>query len=144
MLKGINPILSPYLLHCLRSMGHGDEIAIVDGNYPALEHARRLIRLDGIMLIPAIDAILSILPIDDFTASALFRSTNGDIIEPVHDRNNPTLRTPRARIQGDPALWRCLLPTCKVRLYSRRHQRTPALCQYGHSQRRYLSLKRSL
>lgn len=85
MLKGINPILSPDLLHCLRSMGHGDEIAIVDGNYPALEHARRLIRLDGVGLIPAADAILSILPIDDFTEESLFRSTNGDVVELVHD-----------------------------------------------------------
>ncbi len=42
MLKGINPILSPDLLATLRAMGHGDEIAIVDGNYPGLEHGRGL------------------------------------------------------------------------------------------------------
>ena len=35
MLKGINPILSPGRLAILRAMGHGDEIDIVDGNYPA-------------------------------------------------------------------------------------------------------------
>ncbi len=29
MLKGIPPILGPDLLHILRAMGHGDEIAIV-------------------------------------------------------------------------------------------------------------------
>ena len=66
MLIGINPILSPDLLATLRAMGHGDEIAIVDGNYPALAHARRLIRLDGLTLIPVIDAVLSVLPVDDF------------------------------------------------------------------------------
>ena len=32
MLKGIDPILSPDLLSTLRAMGHGDEIALVDGN----------------------------------------------------------------------------------------------------------------
>ncbi|MDO1585228.1 RbsD/FucU family protein [Rhizobium oryzicola] len=88
MLKGINPILSPDLLATLRAMGHGDEIAIVDGNYPALEHARRLIRLDGLDLIPVLDAILSVTPIDDFVPEAIFRSTKGkerDVLDPVHE-----------------------------------------------------------
>ena len=35
MLKGIDPVLGPELLAILRGMGHGDEIAVVDGNYPA-------------------------------------------------------------------------------------------------------------
>ena len=35
MLKGINPILSPDLLKILSEMGHGDEIVIADGNFPA-------------------------------------------------------------------------------------------------------------
>ena len=50
MLKGLNPILGPELLSTLRAMGHGDEIAIVDGNYPAVAHAHRLIRADGHMV----------------------------------------------------------------------------------------------
>jgi L-fucose mutarotase len=40
MLKGIDPRLGPDLLKILRVMGHGDEIAIVDANYPADGHAR--------------------------------------------------------------------------------------------------------
>ena len=87
MLKGLNPILSPDLLATLRAMGHGDEIAIVDGNYPGVEHARRLIRLDGVALIPALDAVLSVMPIDDFVDEAIFRSTfrqERDTLEPVH------------------------------------------------------------
>ena len=87
MLKGIDPILSPELLATLRAMGHGDEIAIVDGNYPGVEHARRLIRLDGVALIPALDAVLSVMPIDDFVEEAIFRSTyrqERDTLEPVH------------------------------------------------------------
>ena len=58
MLIGISPLLGPDLLHALRSMGHGDEIALVDGNYPAVEHARRLIRADGMPLVPLLRAIL--------------------------------------------------------------------------------------
>lgn len=87
MLKGINPLLGPELLATLRAMGHGDEIAIVDGNYPALEHGRRLVRLDGHGLVPVLDAILSVLPIDDFVERAIFRSTAGqdaDRLDPVH------------------------------------------------------------
>lgn len=87
MLKGLNPLLSPELLFTLRAMGHGDEIAIVDGNYPALEHARRLVRLDGHHLVPVLDAVLSVMPVDDFVPEAIFRSTVGkdrDALDPVH------------------------------------------------------------
>jgi L-fucose mutarotase len=87
LLKGISPVLSPALLSTLRAMGHGDEIALVDGNYPGLEHARRLIRLDGHPLVPVLDAVLSILPIDDFVPEAIFRATvkqDRDALDPVH------------------------------------------------------------
>lgn len=88
MLKGLNPLLSPELLFTLRAMGHGDEIAIVDGNYPGLEHARRLVRLDGHHLVPVLDAVLSVMPVDDFVPEAIFRSTVGkdrDALDPVHE-----------------------------------------------------------
>jgi hypothetical protein len=35
MLIGIPPILSPDLIKILMEMGHGDEIVIGDGNFPA-------------------------------------------------------------------------------------------------------------
>lgn len=80
-------MLGPDLLATLRAMGHGDEIALVDGNYPAQEDARRLIRADGLPLIPLLDAILQLLPVDDFVPQALFRaSVMGDPgrADPVH------------------------------------------------------------
>src|SRR5262245_40120181 len=73
MLRGLSPILSPDLLYALRAMGHGDEIAVVDANYPAVTNARRLIRLDGIDAIAAVDAILSLMPLDSFVETAAFR-----------------------------------------------------------------------
>lgn len=88
MLIGIPPLLGPDLLFTLRAMGHGDEIAIVDGNYPALEHGRRVIRADGLDLIPVLDAVLQVLPVDDFVPQAIFRSSvKGDpaLSDPVHD-----------------------------------------------------------
>jgi L-fucose mutarotase len=87
MLRGIDPVLGPDLLATLRAMGHGDEIALVDGNYPGLEHARRLIRADGHSVTRMLDAILSLMPVDDFVDRAIFRATvSGDLalIDPVH------------------------------------------------------------
>jgi L-fucose mutarotase len=66
MLINIDPILSPDLLHALRAMGHGDEIAIVDANFPGTSMAQQLIRLDGISVTRATEAVLSVMPLDDF------------------------------------------------------------------------------
>ena len=71
MLFGIPPVLGPDLLHALRAMGHGDEIALVDGNYPAAEHARRLIRADGIDLVTMLAAILKVMPVEEAMRAAL-------------------------------------------------------------------------
>ncbi len=87
MLIGIPALLGPELLATLRAMGHGDEIALVDGNYPAEEQANRLIRADGLHLIPVLEAILTVLPVDDVVPEALFRaSVRGDptLADPVH------------------------------------------------------------
>jgi L-fucose mutarotase len=70
MLKGLDPILSPDLLMTLRAMGHGDEIAIVDANFPADATAQRLVRLDGISATAVLDAVLSVMPLDDFVPEA--------------------------------------------------------------------------
>ena len=73
MLKGLDPLLSPDLLHILRAMGHGDEIVVADANFPAASMARRLIRLDGVSAIAVADAILSVMPLDDFAPEAAWR-----------------------------------------------------------------------
>ncbi|RUT34426.1 ribose ABC transporter [Arsenicitalea aurantiaca] len=66
MLKNIPPLLGPDLLHILRAMGHGDEIAIVDANYPAESAGPEIVRLDGHTATDALDAILTLMPLDDF------------------------------------------------------------------------------
>ena len=73
MLYGIDPILGPDLLHALRAMGHGDEIAVVDANYPATAKGRRLVRLDGVDAVRVVDAILSLMPLDTFVDYAACR-----------------------------------------------------------------------
>ena len=66
MLKGIDPLLTPDLLHALAAMGHGDRIAIVDANFPGARTARRLITLPGLSAPAVLGAVLTLLPIDDF------------------------------------------------------------------------------
>ncbi|XDA97170.1 RbsD/FucU domain-containing protein [Sulfitobacter sp. LCG007] len=66
MLKSINPILTGELLAILSDMGHGDEIAVTDANFPAASVARRLVRLPGLDADTAAEAILSVMPLDDF------------------------------------------------------------------------------
>ncbi|MFN3994535.1 MAG: RbsD/FucU family protein [Tabrizicola flagellatus] len=79
MLIGIPPLLGPDFLATLRAMGHGDEIAIVDGNYPAAEHARRLVRADGHGVLAVVEAVLTVMPVDRAVPAALFRaSLNND------------------------------------------------------------------
>ena len=79
MLYGIDPILGPELLHALRAMGHGDELVIVDANFPSTSKANRLARLDGVDAVRVLDAVLSLMPLDEFVDCAVFT------MEPVED-----------------------------------------------------------
>lgn len=66
MLKNIDPLLSPQLLHILAAMGHGDEIVVADANFTAetLAAGRPVVRLPGVSLQRACEAVLSVLPLD--------------------------------------------------------------------------------
>lgn len=66
MLRNIDPLLSPDLLCALRAMGHGDEIALVDANYPAESAGPRCIRADGSDNSQILKAVLSVMPLDTF------------------------------------------------------------------------------
>jgi L-fucose mutarotase len=79
MLKNIDPILNPDLLRVLRAMGHGDEIAIVDANYPSSSAGPQIVRLDGLDTNRVLDAVLSVMPLDEFVPEAAFHmQTVGD------------------------------------------------------------------
>jgi len=70
MLKGIDPLLTPDLIYTLRAMGHGDEIALVDANFPAESTGPQVVRLDAADAARALDAILSVMPLDTFAPEA--------------------------------------------------------------------------
>jgi len=65
-------------------MGHGDEIVIADGNFPAASHAQKLVRCDGHNTSPLLDAILQLLPLDTFVKHpiALMAVVSGDKYSP--------------------------------------------------------------
>ena len=78
MLKGINPLLNADVLYALRAMGHGDRLVVCDTNFPADSIARQtvfgeLLRIDNVSTAKAIEAILSVLPLDTFVDDAAIR-----------------------------------------------------------------------
>jgi L-fucose mutarotase len=85
MLKGVPSIISPELLKTLMEMGHGDELVIGDGNFPAASVARRLIRADGHGGPELLEAILTLFPLDTFVEHpvALMAVVPGDPTQPL-------------------------------------------------------------
>lgn len=85
MLKGIPSIIPPELLKILMEMGHGDEIVIGDGNFPAASIAKRLVRCDGHSVPDLLDAILKLMPLDTYVEApvALMEVVPGDTVVPV-------------------------------------------------------------
>ena len=89
MLKGIDPVLTGELLRILDEMGHGDELLLVDRNYPAAASGRPVVRLGEIGVVRAARAILSVLPLDTFIPFPLERMEVDDdasIVAPVQER----------------------------------------------------------
>jgi L-fucose mutarotase len=68
MLKNIPPLLTPDALHALASMGHGDELAVVDAHFPAASTAgrggTRLVHLPGADMPAIVRAVLTLMPLD--------------------------------------------------------------------------------
>lgn len=85
MLKGIPAVISPDLLKILMEMGHGDELVIADGNFPAASNARRLVRADGLGGAILLDAILQLMPLDQYVPApiAVMAVVPGDPVKPV-------------------------------------------------------------
>ncbi len=71
MLKGIDNRLNADVLYVLRSMGHGDALVIADTNFPSDSVARHtvygeLLRMENLTAAEAVNAILSVMPLDTF------------------------------------------------------------------------------
>ena len=90
MLKGIPKCISPSLLKILDEMGHGDRIIIGDANFPAASCAKNniLVRADGLKATELLDAILTLMPLDDVEHPVLImdkQECHKDLETPVWD-----------------------------------------------------------
>ncbi|MBQ8786613.1 MAG: L-fucose mutarotase [Oscillospiraceae bacterium] len=85
MLKNIPKILSPEMVKTLMEMGHGDEIVIADGNFPAETYGKRVVRCDGHGVLELLDAIMQLFPLDTYTDKPvmLMEVVPGDPVVPT-------------------------------------------------------------
>lgn len=66
MLRGIPRAISPDLMKCMMEMGHGDVLVLVDANYPAHSHGKRVIRMDHVEIPELLEAALQFFSLDYF------------------------------------------------------------------------------
>lgn len=83
MLQNVNPLLTGQLLLWLDEMGHGDAVVIADAQFPAYRLCRRVIDLPGSRSPEALDAIRSVLPLDDDAPGLDLMSTPDGNLLPV-------------------------------------------------------------
>lgn len=77
--------MSPELLKILMEMGHGDEIVLADGNFPAETIGQRVVRCDGHGVTELLDAVMQFLPLDTYTDKPvmLMEVVKGDPVVPT-------------------------------------------------------------
>ena len=78
MLKNLSPHLSADLLWVLKTMGHGEDLLICDGNHPAGSIAKstvsgRIIEAPGLDMGQAVAAVLTVFPLDTFVDAPITR-----------------------------------------------------------------------
>ena len=80
-------------------MGHGDEIVLADGNFPAESLNSRVIRLDAHGGAEVLKAVVSVLPLDTYAESnaILMEKVPGDDVEtPIWDEYEKYSSPPKA------------------------------------------------
>jgi len=82
MLKNVPKMISPQLIKTMMEMGHGDEIVLADGNYPAESAGPMVIRADGLGVPELLEAILKFFPLDTFVDYNVFLMDNGKAEKP--------------------------------------------------------------
>ena len=123
MLKKIPAFMDAELLWVLAAMGHGDELAVVDRNFPARSVAAetttgRLITLGGMDAPGTIAGMLELLPLDDFVDAPLAwmdPSVDPGAVLPVHAEVLEVCRRAEGREVGHAVIER-------MRFYARARQ----------------------
>lgn len=106
MLKGMDPRLNAEVLYALAAMGHGDTVVITDTNFPAeaiAQHSQvgNLLRIGNVTAGQAVEAVLSVLPLDTFVDDFAARMEivgEPDTIPPVQSEVQAAIDT----AEGEP------------------------------------------
>lgn len=81
MLEGINPLLTGELLKHLDEMGHSDSVVVADAHFPAHALGARVMDLPGTSTPAVVEAIRSVLPLDDAPALDLMESADATVLD---------------------------------------------------------------
>ncbi|MFD1715510.1 RbsD/FucU family protein [Amnibacterium flavum] len=100
MLKGIDPILNGELLKILDEMGHGDDIVLVDRNFPAHSGGNPVVNLGDISTTRAAQAVLSVFPLDTFVEQPVGRMEVRDDASIVLDSHDEVLAVAQADFES--------------------------------------------
>ena len=135
MLRGINPLLNADVLYALRAMGHGDRMVICDTNFPADSIARQttfgeLLRIDNVSAAKAIEAILSVMPLDTFVDDAAIRM---EIVGQPHEVPPVQLEVQAAIDRAEGRSW----PLVGVERYAFYEKAKTAYCVIATGERRF-------
>ena len=84
MLTGVHPLLTGDLLAHLDAMGHSDAVVLADAHFPADRLATRLLNFPGLSTPAVLEAICSVVPLDDAPCVDLMASADGSRL-PVQD-----------------------------------------------------------
>lgn len=107
MLKNLDNRLNAEVLYALRAMGHGDTLVIADTNFPSDAIARQtvlgeLLRMDNLTCAEAVEAVLSVLPLDTFVDDFAGRMEvvgAPDKIEPVQAEVQAKINAAEGRVR---------------------------------------------
>lgn len=93
MLKNIPSIISPELMKALMEMGHGDEILLADGNYPAASAGPTVIRADSHGIPELLEAVLQFFPLDTYAeTNVMFMDTGSDYVPKIWNKYEKVLQ----------------------------------------------------
>jgi len=64
LLKHINTLITPEMMKCMMEMGHGEELIITDGNFPAITYSQKIIHINGVEIQKILSVLLYYFPLD--------------------------------------------------------------------------------
>lgn len=102
MLRGIPSTIPPALLKILAEMGHGSEVVLADGNFPAVDYAeeKKIIRSDSLDLRTALTDILRLFPLDETAPNVVLMRSDDGLIPEIWRKYEKVLQEyPQARVE---------------------------------------------